>query len=113
MAICKYCGEKAGWFSEAHEACIQKATHGIEALKQCVSDAVVQGKQYPEIKAQLDRLAADSNVPQEQVPSAIKEGWSQGAGRRSIAQPISDPSRDCPCSMGAPTAAVVWCSARL
>jgi hypothetical protein len=91
MAICKYCGEKAGWFSEAHEACIQKATHGIEALKQCVSDAVVQGKQYPEIKAQLDRLAADSNVPQEQVLPAIKEGWSQGAGRRSVAQPISDP----------------------
>jgi hypothetical protein len=27
----------------------------------------VQGKQYPEIKAQLDKIVADSNIPQDQV----------------------------------------------
>jgi len=91
MAICKYCGEKAGWFSEAHESCIQKAAQGIEALKQCVADAIVQGKQYPDIKAQLDTLVADSNIPQDQVLPAIKDAWSQAAKNRSVAQPISDP----------------------
>jgi hypothetical protein len=72
MAICRYCGEKAGWFSEAHGSCIQKAAQGIEALKQCVADAIVQGKQYPEIKAQLDKIVADSNIPQDQVLPASK-----------------------------------------
>jgi hypothetical protein len=90
MAICRYCGEKAGWFSEAHGSCIQKAAQGIEALKQCVADAIVQGKQYPEIKTQLDKIVADSNIPQDQVLPAIKDGWSQGAKNRCIAQPISD-----------------------
>jgi hypothetical protein len=91
MAICKYCGERAGWFSEAHESCIQKATQGIEVLKQCVADAIVHGKQYSEIKTQLDKIVADSGIPQDQVLPAIKDAWSQGAGKRSIAQPISDP----------------------
>jgi hypothetical protein len=90
MAICKYCGEKAGWFSEAHESCIQKATEGIEALKKCVADAIVQGQQYSEIKAQLDKIVADSDIPQDQVLPAIKDAWSQGAKNRSIAHPISD-----------------------
>jgi hypothetical protein len=44
MAICRYCGEKAGRFSEAHGSCRQKAGQGIEALKQCVADAIVQGR---------------------------------------------------------------------
>ena len=90
MAVCRYCGEKAGWFSEAHGSCRQKAAQGIEALKQCVADAIVQGKQYPEIKAKLDKIVADSNIPQDQVLPAIKYGWSQGAKNRCIAQPMSD-----------------------
>jgi len=88
MAICRYCGQKAGWFSEAHAECIQKANNGIEALKTCMADAIIQGKPYSEIKPQLDKTTADSAIPQEQALAAIKEGWSQGAEQRSKAQPI-------------------------
>jgi hypothetical protein len=88
MSICRYCGQKAGWFSEAHESCIQKANQGIEALKVCVASAVLKDKQYGEIKVQLEKIAADASVPREQVRSAIKEGWSQGAVKKSMAQPI-------------------------
>jgi hypothetical protein len=91
MSICRYCGQKAGWFSEAHESCIQRSSQGIEALKTCVADAVIGGKQYDEITAQLDRIAADAAIPQEQVLPAVKEGWSRGAEKRSMAQPISEP----------------------
>jgi hypothetical protein len=90
MAICRYCGEKAGWFSEAHGSCIQKAAQGIAALKQCVADAIVQGKQYSEIKAQLDKIVADSNIPRNQVLPAIKDAWNLGAKNRCIAQPMSE-----------------------
>ena len=38
MSICRYCGQNAGWFSEAHESCIQKANQGIEALKTCMAN---------------------------------------------------------------------------
>jgi len=91
MSICRYCGQKAGWFSEAHEGCIQKSNQGIEALKTSVSNAILQGKQYEEVRVQLHKIAADVAIPQEQVLPAIKDGWSQGAEKRSIAQPISDP----------------------
>lgn len=88
MAICRYCGQKAGWFSEAHDACIRKANNGIEALKTCMADAIIQGKPYSEIKPQLDKTTAESAIPQEQALAAIKEGWSQGVEQRSKAQPI-------------------------
>ncbi len=91
MSICRYCGQNAGWFSEAHESCIQKSNRGIETLKTCVADAVVGGREYGEISAQLDKIVADAAVPQEQLLPAIKEGWSQGAEKRSMAQPISNP----------------------
>ena len=28
MSICKYCGEKAGWFNDVHEHCIRNAQEG-------------------------------------------------------------------------------------
>ncbi len=90
MSICRYCGQKTGWFKDAHDECVQKARLGLEALKTCVADAVVQGKKYDEVKDQIGGLVADSSIPNDQVLPAIKEGWSEGAEKRSIAQPISD-----------------------
>lgn len=40
---------------------------------------------------QLDKIVADAVIPPQQALAAIKEGWSQGAEKRSIAQPISEP----------------------
>jgi hypothetical protein len=90
MAICRYCGQKAGWFSDSHEDCIRKAEQGITALKSSVAEALVKGKSYEDVRAQIDKLVADSAIPGSQVGPAIKEGWSQGVSERSIAQPISD-----------------------
>jgi hypothetical protein len=38
---------------------------------------------------QVDKIVADSFIPQEQVLPAIKQGWNQGAEERSKTQPIS------------------------
>lgn len=91
MSICRYCGQKTGWFSEEHETCVQKADDGIEALKMCVADVVTAGKEYGEVSERLDKLATDAAIPHEQVQPAIKEGWSKGAEKRSMAQPIGEP----------------------
>jgi len=89
MGICRYCGQKAGWFKEAHDSCMRMASQGIETIKAKVSLAVAEGKPYGEIKATLDEVIQGSRVPQQQALAAIKEGWSQGAEQRSKAQPIS------------------------
>jgi len=56
MGVCQYCGQKVGWFSDAHAECVQKADQGIAAVKNCVIDALVNGKSYEEIRAQLGKL---------------------------------------------------------
>ena len=90
MSVCRYCGQKAGWFSDAHESCIQKSNLGIEALKVCMANAVAQGKQDGEIRVQLDKIVADALIPQEQALAAIKESWSQAAEKQGMAQPLSE-----------------------
>jgi len=90
MSTCRYCGQSAGWFSEAHEGCIQRSNQGIEALKACMENAVAQGMQYGEIRVQLDKIIAYAVIPQEQVLPAIKEGWSRGAEKQGIAHRLSE-----------------------
>jgi hypothetical protein len=90
MGVCQYCAQKAGWFSDAHEEFIQKAEQCVGSLKSCVAEALVNGQSYEDIRAQLDKLAADSAVPKTKVIPAIKDGWSQGVAKRSVIQPISD-----------------------
>jgi len=90
MSVCKYCGQKVGWFSDAHEDCTRKVTQGIESLKSRVADSIVQGKQYGDTKAELEKISNESFIPKSESLVALKEGWIRGAQQRSIAQPISD-----------------------
>jgi len=90
MSICRYCGQNAGWFSDAHESCVQKLNQGIETLKTCLANGIVQGKEYGEIRMQLDKIVSDAAIPQEQVLPTVQDGWSRGAEERSISQPISE-----------------------
>jgi hypothetical protein len=99
MSTCRYCGQNAGWFSEAHESCIQKSNQGIEALKACLANVIVDGRQYGEVGAHVEKIVADAAIPQQQVLAAIKEGWSRGAEKRSIAQPICDPEFSAICDI--------------
>jgi hypothetical protein len=89
MGICRYCGQRAGWFKEAHDSCVQKANQAIETIRTKVSLAVVEGKPYGDVKTAIEEAVEGSHVPQQEALAAIKEGWSQGAEQRSRAQPIS------------------------
>lgn len=93
MGICRYCHQKAGWFKDVHDTCAQaawsKVSAGIESLKKCMADAVIEGKHYSNVSATIDKLTADAAIPQEKVRAALKEGWNQGTEQRSKAQPVS------------------------
>jgi len=34
MPVCRYCGQKAGWFSDAHVVCMNSAQQGANELHQ-------------------------------------------------------------------------------
>jgi hypothetical protein len=90
MGVCRYCHQRAGWFADVHDACIQKADAGIESVKKCMADAVIEGKRYGDVSATIDKIIAGAAIPQDQIHTALKEGWSQGAEQRSKAEPVSD-----------------------
>lgn len=94
MSICRYCGQQASWFKDAHKECVRKAASGLEVLKSCVTDAVVQGKQFNDVLGRINELVTDAVIPKDQVLPAIKDAWIRGACAKSIAQPISEPEFD-------------------
>jgi hypothetical protein len=89
MAICRYCRQKAGWFTAAHAACEQRAKAAMELVKTSMASAVIAGKQYSEISGEIDDFVKGSNIPDEWARAALMSGWSQGAEQRSKTQPLS------------------------
>jgi len=39
MGICRYCGQKAGWFRNAHDECAKKAQQQNETAQGCAAEA--------------------------------------------------------------------------
>src|SRR5438552_13253302 len=115
MAICRYCGQKAGWFSEAHDKCITSAQQGCELVASAVASTVVDNlippkhsdhenwattfaeKVWSETKPQLDQLATEHRIPANDMREALRKGWSTGAEQVATAEPLS-PTRDAPMS---------------
>ena len=112
MAIRRYCGQKVGWFSEAHEECIASARQGCEqvasALVTTIADRLIPSTKHPaedtwaaeftkqtwlETKPQLDQLATEHRIPANDMRAALLKGWSTGAEQVATAEPLS-PNRD-------------------
>ena len=92
MTICRYCGQKAGWFSEAHDKCITSAQQGCERVASVVASAVVDklipptrpddenwatalAKQvWSETKPRLDQLATEHRIPANDMRDALRSG---------------------------------------
>jgi len=88
MGICRYCGLRAGWFSDAHDSCIEKAKKDLESIDACMADAVLTGKTYSAVSSMTEKLIG-SSIPDDQARSALQSGWSKGAELRCKKEPIS------------------------
>ena len=107
MAVCKYCGEKAGWFSDAHPGCVTAAQAGREQIISKVASTIANklippashpdGDQWSldlvqqvwsETKPQLDQLVSEHHLPADDVRAAFQIGWSTGTEQAAIAGPM-------------------------
>jgi hypothetical protein len=91
MANCKFCGEKAGWFSDAHENCAETAQAGANEIEIIISDAakkIGQGGETPNVGPSIDQVIAQKKVPLEAVNAAIIEGWSKSASEIALREPL-------------------------
>jgi len=89
MSICRYCHQKAGWFSDAHEACVQKANEAIKSIRTCMADAVTTGKNYSEVSGKINNCASEAGLSADQLHASLINSWSQATIERSKAQPMS------------------------
>ena len=99
MGVCLYCGEKAGWFSDVHDACIRSAQEGCEQATSLITATsrnpspltILTGRRlryldqllWTEVKPQINHLATEHRIPTDQLRKTLRKGWSAGAERPS------------------------------
>ena len=107
MSECIYCGKKAGWFSNVHEACIEASKRGCEEvasmIASIVKDKLIPPTQLPdeegysktfaeqvwtEVKPTLDQIATQYRIPSADMREALLRGWSAGAVDVATAKPM-------------------------
>lgn len=75
MAICIYCGEKAGLFSKYHEACFLDAEKnrniGVQSIKGRISVALNNKQSYSELHSDLNQIASRSKLSPEVVGQTV------------------------------------------
>src|SRR5439155_18255313 len=107
MPVCRYCGQKAGWFSDAHVVCMNSAQQGCERVASTVASAVVDKlippkhsddetwakafaeKVWSETKSQLDQLATEHRIPANDMRAALRKGWSTGTEKIATSEPMN------------------------
>ena len=103
MGICKYCGEKAGWFSDVHEACATSSQQGSAEIAATVGSTIKEKVSIPvgqdtdvlasqlwlQLEEKVHQIAAEHRTPAENVRQALFQGWSSGAGELAIVEPLS------------------------
>jgi hypothetical protein len=92
MANCKFCGEKAGWFSDAHDACAANAQAGaneIETIVSAAAETIAQGGDAPNLQPNIDQIVTQKKVPLESVNVAIVQGWSRTSSEIALREPLS------------------------
>jgi hypothetical protein len=92
MGKCKFCGEDAGWFKDAHETCVAAVTTGVTEIKSSLSSAVEQIAQggTPTVQVSIEQIASTKRVPTEMVKAAILESWSAAVYDLSLKEPLSE-----------------------
>lgn len=107
MSVCRYCGESAGWFKDAHETCVTSAHQGCEQVTSLIASTVatklIPPKDHPDddkwasefvqhvwsdTKPQLDKLTTEHHIPPDDLRPAIRNGWSNGSEQAATAEPM-------------------------
>jgi hypothetical protein len=112
MGLCRYCGEKAGWFRDVHQACVDSARQGCErvvATITCtVKEKLIPPDNHPntdtwipsfaievwqQVKPTLDQIVAEHKIPIADVRNALLQGWSTGVKQVALAEPLTPDSK--------------------
>jgi hypothetical protein len=104
MGICRYCGQKAGLFSDAHAACATSSVQKCDDIASVLASMISECKPRPNapetfyqtiaramaagVKSQVDRIA--HQIPADELRKALMRGWSAGAEELALKEPVSE-----------------------
>jgi hypothetical protein len=94
VAQCKYCGQKSGWFSDVHEACVTASHNGCAEIASVLSSAITESKPYSDIRPRIEGIKVQNHVPAEEFHVALVNGLSSGAEKLGLAEPLSVDKHD-------------------
>ena len=73
MALCRYCGDKVGWFSDVHRECVELSRKGCDALALIVASALKECKVFADAKQSLDQTVERYRIPRDERHAALIE----------------------------------------
>jgi hypothetical protein len=86
---CKYCGQSAGWFRDAHGGCVAASQSGFLQISSTVDHAVAEEKSYSQIRSDIEQSRTASRIPAEDFHNALVAGLNTGAEKLGLAAPLS------------------------
>jgi hypothetical protein len=75
MAVCTYCGKKAGFFSKYHEACLSEAEKnrnlGLKVVPALIEVAMEERRPFAEIQNQVSNIVSQYKIPSDTIGQAV------------------------------------------
>src|ERR1017187_7573081 len=107
MSVCKYCGQKAGWFSDVHDSCATSCRQGCDQVVSLIASTIKDNAKLPtghpdtqdwysdlasqmwsELQKGVDKLATEHRIPPADLRKALLQGWSAGSQELATAVPL-------------------------
>lgn len=81
MGICKFCGEKAGLFSNKHKECEKKYESGKREIISIIEDALVSKGDFNQINSKIESISKSSYIKEEEKSDLLIQGFDKAVER--------------------------------
>ncbi len=90
MGVCKYCGQKAGFFSHVHKECEQKHEVGQSQIIQKISDFIIVGGDSGSVENNINELADKTYITKDNLSQLFGQGFDTAIARLTMDGVISE-----------------------
>jgi len=90
MGACKYCGQKAGFFSNVHKECEQKNENGRSQIIQKISDFIIDGGDSGFVENNINGLAGEAFIDRDGLSELFGQGFDTAIARLTMDSVISE-----------------------
>jgi hypothetical protein len=90
MSLCKYCGQKAGWFEGSHPGCVTNASGVGQTVRKLVFDGTLAGQCYKDLSAELQKALGDGKVQLKYVREASLQAANHAASQIALKSPVTE-----------------------